>query len=109
MATGDEWENIITSLPHHSRILDRSCIVLGVNKRIPPHLDLVKLALYLISGRLKGMDARIVHTLHDEIIIETRDGIEDQVRVIVKASMEEVFGGIIPEVPFVAEIREADS
>ena len=33
----------------------------------------------------------IVHTQHDEIIIEARDGIEDQVREIVKESMEEAF------------------
>jgi DNA polymerase I-like protein with 3'-5' exonuclease and polymerase domains len=63
------------------------------------------LAQYLISGRLKGVDARIVHTLHDEIIIGARDGIEDQGEANVKECMEEVFGGVIPEVSFVAEIR----
>jgi DNA polymerase I-like protein with 3'-5' exonuclease and polymerase domains len=51
----------------------------------------------------------IVHTQHDEIIIEARDGIEDQVQVIVKESMEEAFQGIIPEVPFVADIRVAEA
>jgi len=55
------------------------------------------------------VDARIVHTQHDEIIVEVRDGIEDQVETIVKESMEEAFQGIIPEVPFVVEIRVADS
>ncbi len=53
------------------------------------------------------MDAHIVHTQHDEIIVEARDGIKDQVREIVKQSMEEAFKQIIPEVPFVAEIRVA--
>ena len=51
------------------------------------------------------MDARIVHTQHDEIIVEARDAIEDQVQTIVKESMEEAFEKIIPEVPFVAEPR----
>ena len=52
----------------------------------------------------------IVHSLHDEIIVEARDAIEDQVQTIVKESMEEAFRKIIPsEVPFVAEIRVADS
>jgi DNA polymerase I-like protein with 3'-5' exonuclease and polymerase domains len=51
----------------------------------------------------------IVHTQHDEIIIEARDGIEDQVQVIVKESLEEAFQGIITEVPFVAEIRVAET
>jgi DNA polymerase I-like protein with 3'-5' exonuclease and polymerase domains len=39
--------------------------------------DGFKLALYLIPSMLKGMDARIVHTLHDKIIVEARDAIED--------------------------------
>ena len=50
-----------------------------------------------------------MHTQHDEIIVEARDGIEDQVQTIVEESMEEAFKRIIPEVPFVAEIRVADS
>ena len=37
-----------------------------------------KLALCRISRGLEGVDARIVHTLHDETIAEARDGIEDQ-------------------------------
>jgi len=46
--------------------------------------------------------------LHDEIIVEARDGIEDQVQSIVKKSMEEEFKQIISAVPFVAEIRLAN-
>jgi DNA polymerase I len=45
---------------------------------------------------------------HDEIIIEARDGIEDQVREIVKESMEEAFKKIITEIPFVVEPRVAE-
>ncbi|MGO8944951.1 MAG: hypothetical protein ACLQJ7_14920 [Syntrophobacteraceae bacterium] len=45
--------------------------------------------------------------LHDEIIVEARDAIEDQVEAIVKESMEDAFRRIIPEVPFIAEIRVA--
>jgi DNA polymerase I-like protein with 3'-5' exonuclease and polymerase domains len=71
--------------------------------------DGFKLALYLISGRLEGVDARVVHTLHDEIMVEARDGIEDQVQAIVKESMEEAFRKIMPEVPFGAEIRVAEA
>jgi DNA polymerase I len=55
------------------------------------------------------MDARIVHTQHYEIIVAARDGIEDQVREIVKECMEEAFKKIIPEVPFVVELKIADS
>jgi DNA polymerase-1 len=71
--------------------------------------DGFKLPLYFISRGLEGMDARVVNTLHDEIIIEARDGIEDQVRAIVAESMEEAFKKIIPEVPFVVEPKIADS
>jgi len=46
---------------------------------------------------------------HDVIIVEARDGIEDQVEAIVEESMEEAFQGIIPEVPFVAEIRVTEA
>jgi len=44
---------------------------------------------------------------HDEIIVEARDGIEDQVEAIVKESMENALDRIIPEVPFAVEIRVA--
>jgi DNA polymerase-1 len=58
---------------------------------------------------MEEVDARIVNTLHNEIIVEARDGIEDQVREIVKKSMEEALGQITPEVPFAAEIRVAEA
>jgi hypothetical protein len=67
------------------------------------------LTLYLFSRGLEGTDACIVHTQHDEIIVEARDAIEDQVKVIVKESMEEALEWIISEVPFVAKIRVADA
>jgi len=65
--------------------------------------DGFKLALVWIAEKLNGTDARIVHTQHDEIIVEARDDEADQVREIVKVTMEAVFKQIIPEVPFVVE------
>jgi DNA polymerase I-like protein with 3'-5' exonuclease and polymerase domains len=58
---------------------------------------------------LNGLDARIVHTQHDEIIVEAREDVADQVQAIVKESMEEALERIIPEVPFVAETRVAEA
>ena len=89
----------------------RSVLAISGRTFSPPFVDSFCswLALYLISRGLEGIDARIVHTQHDEIIVEARDGIEDQVEAIVKESMEEAFRHIIPEVPFVAEIRAAES
>ena len=67
--------------------------------------DAFKLTLYLIYRGLEGMDARVVHTQHDEIIVEARDAIEDQVKAIMKECMEAAFERNVPEVPFGAEIR----
>jgi DNA polymerase I-like protein with 3'-5' exonuclease and polymerase domains len=67
------------------------------------------LALCLISRGLEWVDARIVHTLHDERIVEARDAIEDQVLAIVSESMEAAFEKIIPEVPFTVEIRVVEA
>jgi len=53
--------------------------------------DGFKLALFSISGKLNGLHARIVHTLHDEIIVEAGDAMADRVHTIVKDSMEEAF------------------
>ena len=69
--------------------------------------DGFKLALCLISRGLEGIDARIVNILHNEMVVEARDGIEDQVQAIVKESIEEALERIIPEVAFAVEIRMA--
>jgi DNA polymerase-1 len=71
--------------------------------------DGFKLALICISEKLNGMDARIVHTQHDEIIVETREDQTDQVREIVRESMEAAFKQIVPEVSFVVEPRVEDA
>jgi DNA polymerase I-like protein with 3'-5' exonuclease and polymerase domains len=47
--------------------------------------------------------------LHDEVIVQAGERIEDQVEAIVKQGMDEALGRIIPEVPFVAKIGVADS
>jgi len=70
----------------------------------------LKATLHLAEDIVKrNHDARIVHTQHDEIIIETREDIANQVQAIVKESMEEALEQIIPEVPFVAEVRVAEA
>ena len=57
-----------------------------------------------ISEKLNGLDALIVHTQHDEIIMEAGNDVAGQAQAIVEESMEEALEHIIPEVPFVAEI-----
>jgi len=68
-----------------------------------------KLALIHISEKLNGLDARIVHTQPDEIIVEARDEIVDEVCVILKESMEAALEKIIPQVPFVTQIGVAEA
>jgi DNA polymerase-1 len=70
--------------------------------------DGFKLALICISEKLNNMDARIVHSQHDEIIVEAREDQADQVREIMKESMEAAFKQIVPEVSFVVEPRVED-
>jgi DNA polymerase I len=53
--------------------------------------DGFKFALLLLDKKLQGMDARIVHILHDEIIVEARDDIAKKVEEIVKNCMEKAF------------------
>lgn len=48
-------------------------------------------------------DAKIVHILHDEVVVEVRMDIVDSVAVKVKNCMEQAFKDILPEVPMVVE------
>ena len=65
--------------------------------------DGFKYALWQLDGELQCMDARIVHILHDEIIVEARDDIAGQVSGVVKDCMEKAFTHILPEVSMLAE------
>ena len=62
--------------------------------------DGLKLAMVLLNKRLQGKDARIVLTLHDEIIVETNNDIAEEVRQVVKEVMVEAFTKLVPDVPF---------
>jgi DNA polymerase I-like protein with 3'-5' exonuclease and polymerase domains len=67
--------------------------------------DGFKLALISVTEKLNGLDARIVHTQHDEIIVEAREDIVDQVKAMVADSMQTAFKRFIPEIPFIVEPR----
>ena len=49
--------------------------------------DGFKYALWLLDGRLNGLDAKVVHILHDEIIVEANEDITESVSKIVKDCM----------------------
>jgi len=70
--------------------------------------DGFKRALLGVDGQLVGLDARIVHILHDEVIVEAQNDIVDAVAGMVKKCMEEAFKETLQAVPFVVkpEVKE---
>ena len=62
--------------------------------------DGFKLALLELDKQLKPYDAEIVHTVHDEIIVEAPSILAPEISDIVKEVMEGVFTDMFPEVPF---------
>jgi DNA polymerase-1 len=71
--------------------------------------DGFKIALINLDRQLNGHDARIVHILHDEVIVEARSDIAESVAVTVKNCMEKAFNDVLPGVPFVVEPEIRDS
>ena len=71
--------------------------------------DGFKLALIALDERLRGLDAKIIHVLHDEIIVEVKAEIVEEVRKIIKECMEGAFREIFKDVPFVANPIISDS
>ena len=65
--------------------------------------DGFKIALIRIDQHLGSRDAKIVHILHDEVIVEVRQDIANDVATIVKKCMEMAFSKILHEVPFIVE------
>jgi DNA polymerase-1 len=65
--------------------------------------DGFKMALINLHEQLLDRDAQIVHILHDEVVVEAKQDIAEDVAVIVKERMEKAFYDILPEIPFVVE------
>jgi len=71
--------------------------------------DGFKMALVRLDDELADQDARIVHILHDEVIVEAREDIADTVVVIVRDCMEQAFKDVLPAVQMVVEPVVRDS
>jgi len=71
--------------------------------------DGFKMALIRLNKGLDGQAARIVHILHDEVIIEAREDIADTVVVIVRDCMKQAFKDVLPVVQMVVEPEVRDS
>ena len=71
--------------------------------------DGFKLALIELDKQLVGQNVSIVHVLHDEVIVEAREGIADVVAVTVKDIMEQAFNRMLPDVPMIVKPVIGDS
>jgi DNA polymerase-1 len=71
--------------------------------------DGFKLALLDLDRKLEGRDARIVHIIHDEIIVEAKEDIADEVSKIVKECMEKAYENMLSNCPFLVEPKITDS
>ncbi len=71
--------------------------------------DGFKMSLIEMHERLEDLDAKIVHVIHDEVIVEARENQAEDVSGIVKRCMEDAMNKLIPNVPFKVkpEIRSA--
>ena len=65
--------------------------------------DLLKVALRLVYDRLQGLDAYLVNTVHDEIVVEAREDIADQVKTVVTGAMVEAGERYLTAVPVLVE------
>jgi DNA polymerase I len=65
--------------------------------------DMTKYALIFIHEKLKGYDARLVNTVHDEIVVEAREDQAEEVLKIVEAQMIRAAKLMVTAVPIVAD------
>jgi len=70
--------------------------------------DMTKLALIGINEALQDYEARIVNTVHDEIVVEAREDQAEVVCGIVEREMVKAGEQIISLVPIVADAKVAD-
>jgi len=70
--------------------------------------DMTKLALIALHEALRDYDARVVNTVHDEIVVEARADQAEVVCKIVEREMVKAGEGMIKLVPIVADAKIAD-
>ena len=65
--------------------------------------DIIKEAICKVYENLKDKDAKLVAVIHDEIIIETNKNDAEEIKIILKQTMENVSKDYMRNVPLVAE------
>jgi DNA polymerase I len=67
--------------------------------------DMTKIALVFLREKLRGYDARVVNTVHDEIVVEVCEEQAEEVCKLVEAQMIRAAQEILKEVPVVADAK----
>lgn len=70
--------------------------------------DMTKMALVFLREKLKGYDARIVNTVHDEIVVEVVENEAEVVCKIVEAEMIRAGQEVLKDIPVVADAKVGD-
>ncbi|HEX2911130.1 MAG TPA: DNA polymerase, partial [Chloroflexia bacterium] len=70
--------------------------------------DMTKMALVFLKESLKNYDARVVNTVHDEVVVEVREDQAEEVCHLVEAEMIRAGREILKEVPIVADAKVGD-
>jgi DNA polymerase-1 len=70
--------------------------------------DIIKRALRLLHDKLKGMDARVVNVIHDEVVVEADAGGAEDVARTVEAAMCAAGEEYVKKVPVKVEYVVAD-
>ncbi len=70
--------------------------------------DMTKMALVFLRENLKRFDARLVNTVHDEIVVEVREDQAEEVCKLVEHEMIRAAKEVLKEVPIVADAKVGD-
>lgn len=70
--------------------------------------DMTKLALISLNNALQPYDAHIINTVHDEIMVECREDIAEEVAHIVEDSMVKAGEVLIKSIPVLVDVHVAD-
>jgi DNA polymerase I-like protein with 3'-5' exonuclease and polymerase domains len=62
----------------------------------------MKRALVMLAERLPA-EARLISTVHDEVLVEAPEAMAEQVRLIVQTTMVEAMAELFPQVPIEVE------
>ena len=72
----------------------------GMNAAIQgSNADTIKESMILLVERLKGYDARLILTVHDEVVVEAREDLVEQIAPIVSQSLIDGFGKYFSLIP----------